>query len=375
MTESQINYNSKWLVFQKITIAIAIIIFLKPLLFGEEPFFKHLITGLWVSSASDDNPEMIYIDEDKFSVLLDNHLYAYPWFLNNDFIMLPTRLGEKGIRYKLKDNRLTLEWDNGETTEYVKSPANNTLDHILAKHDINIELPSLHHFNVIENLKYYSSVIIAKNNNGDMEYYVDNNRTDLNELKDILSVRKKAINTFERNNYSVLLQIDKNIPMSKIMELRNEVSWTTLNYGYAGYPEDGQISKLYYDRTAILVNITPPDKPEIDKTFYANTGINVITINVNNFKNSMELSPDILKEQLVSSKYMVVIEYNKVTSYQDYIKILGLVHRSIYSMRNDMAMEMHCVPYEVLGESLKSNINRIYPFAISEKYLSDSYEK
>jgi biopolymer transport protein ExbD len=363
---------SNIMVKQKTIFAVAMFIALNPLLFGGEPISKEHITGLWVRSTSDNNPEMIYIDEDKFSVLLNNSVYVYPWFLSNDFIMLPSRLGERGIKYKLKENRLTLEWDSGETTKYLKSPANNTLDDIVLRYGLNVELPTLIHYKVIENLNYYSTITVTRSKNGSIEYYVDYKRIDLNDLNYILSVRKGKINTFERNSYAVLLQIDKNIPMSIILELRNKIAWTTLNYGYVGYPDDEQLSELIFNRNAIMVKMPPPDKPETDKSLYTNTGINFITINVDNLKNSMESLPDLFKEQLAPSKYMVSIEYNKDTSYEDYIKILGLVHGTIYSLRNDLSMEMYNVPYEDLGERLKLHIRGISPIAIAEKYLPGS---
>lgn len=342
----------------------------RTLIFAGDQTLNDSIQGFWISSNPGGNPEMLFVNKSVIHALIQGEIYEHPLRIDNNKIILLDRRTDKGIGFKLSHDILVLEWDNGTKTKYIKSSANNSLAESLINRNLQIDLPVLHHYSILKNNTNYITISLLYNQNGEVEYYIDTVKTNLLNITDEVIKRKMSKNQLTRSSFGINFQIDVNINMTDVINLRKELAWATLNYAYSGYANDeDKISPLLADRLALIIKMPPPDKPEFNNSIYSNAGYNIVKINVQDIGNSKELKKykNIIKNKIESGQYIILVEYESASCFEDYINTISFLHNCIYELRNDFSISSTSIPYKLLGKTFQKEIDLVYPLSIIER--------
>jgi hypothetical protein len=331
------------------------------------------LQGLWVKQSNDEFSNKLYINGSVFSFSDGIEIRDFLLQIEDDVLLLSTNNGSAltKLRYTLKGNELSLWWTQKESTTYVHSDAANTLDHYLAQNQMDLNLPYLFQYRLLDQEDLMCRVGLGKDTGDGPVLTFNGKSVTLGELTALVESEKERVFMLDQNRFTVMFLVDRDIPMSQLDQVRQELRKTgSLHIAEGGYPHgDFGLSPLLF-HTVGLPRLLPPlnarilDKKEIEKL-----GSNIHTMDLsarNITPRDLDHDLKIFIEDHGDGKYVILLEYDKDIPYGQYVESVDLVWKTIYSFRNKLAMERYNVHYDKLGGDIQREIRKAYPIALTE---------
>lgn len=331
------------------------------------------MSGLWVKQTKDDFSTTLYIDGSIFSFLEGIEIRDFLLKVEKDILVLSTSESSAGtrLRYSLKGNELRLWWTQNQSSTYIRSDASNTLDHYLTQNGMDLDLPYLFQYRLMEHEDLICRVGLGKDRGNGLALTFNGKPVTLKELTVLIENEKERVFMLDQSRFTVMFLVDRDIPMSELHNVRQELRRTgSLHIAEGGYPHgDLKLSPLLY-HTVGLPRLLPPqgakmlDKKEMDKL-----GGQLFTIDLA-ARNTTPREVDEDLRKFISDnddgKYVISLEYDGAIPYGQYVETVDMVWKTVYSFRNRLAMDRYNVPYDKLGEDVQKEIRKAYPMALSE---------
>lgn len=200
------------------------------------------LKGMWINESNSTFGKYILFEDTKFSLLEQTHiLKEYPYQISDNKILLDLPNKEKAVlKYKLTDNGLKVWWGNTEYSTYRKSTKDNTLDDYFTDLNLQVSLPTLTNYKIIERPELCINIIITNGN-----YYVNDSKTTFEDLENKIIDAKSTINTLYELYVTTCIYVDTNASMSLLTDLKQILRKNDLlKICYMGFAEDNKVSKL-----------------------------------------------------------------------------------------------------------------------------------
>jgi hypothetical protein len=65
-------------------------------------------------------------------------------------------------------------------------------------------------------------------------------------------------------------------------------------------------------------------------------------------------------------KYVISLKYDGDIPYGQYVETVDMIWKTVYSFRDQLAMEKYNASYDKLGDAIQREIRKTYPMAMSE---------
>ena len=331
------------------------------------------LQGLWIKQTKNDFSNALYIRNSSFSFSEGIEIRDFKLKVDSDALVLSKLEGTPGIRlqYRMDGEKLILWWNKVQSTTYVRSASGNTLDHYLAQARQDIDLPYISHYRLIEPEESICRLGFGKILEGQNTVTFNGKVVSLKEVTGLIEKEREKVFLLDQKSFTVMFMVDKDLPMSQVDKVRQELRKTgSLRIAEGGYPHgDLELSPLIYHAVG-LPRLLPPlnakilDKKEMDKL-----GGNLHTIDLT-LRNTTpgEVSEGLRKfiGNHSDGKYVISLEYDGAIPYGQYVETVDMVWKIVYSFRNKLAMDRYSVSYDKLGDDLQREIRKAYPIALSE---------
>jgi len=331
------------------------------------------LSGLWIKQTKDDFSNTLYIDGSIFSFSEGIEIRDFLLQVEDDVLVLSTGEGSAGtrLRYSLRGNELSLWWTQNHSSTYVLSDAANTLDQYMSQNKMDLNLPYLFQYRLLDQENLMCRVGLGKDRGDGLTLTFNGKPVTLKELATLIENEKERVFMLDQNRFTVMFLVDRDISMSELDRVRQELRRTgSLHIAEGGYPHgDLKLSPLLY-HTVGLPRLLPPlgaktlDKKEMEKL---GGKLHIIDLTARN------TTPRDVDEGLrkfigdnSDGKYVISLEYDGAIPYGQYVETVDMVWKTVYSFRNRLAMDRYNVPYDKLGEDLQREIRKAYPMALSE---------
>jgi biopolymer transport protein ExbD len=335
------------------------------------------LTGLWeVSSEADGDAELIQITGDKFCYLAGpEDVREYFWKLDGDYLILFTNMGEKGtsLRVDVENGILTIWWSDNVSRTYGKTGLENTADLVLREVDLEIDLPVVSNFRILDR-SLTRNLFIGYDKKGDVASWFQWESIEINKIGSAIESHQSGVNKLDQPKMTTVLWVDKDMPMGTVVEVKGKLREIgALKIADAGYPHDiaGYVSPLLYSSVGLPRVLPPMDAETLDKEDLEKDGVNIFTIDLSARNTTpAEIYRDLetFFEKYNKDKYVFSLEYDKDIPYGQYIETVDMIFSMVYSYRNKLALKMHNVPYTELGADLQKEIRKSYPMVLSEAW-------
>ncbi len=322
--------------------------------------------GMWTNTSNTTYGMKVLFENTKFSVLDENiMLKEYPYQLQGNYIILSLP-GKKTIelKYEVVNNQLKIWWNDAEYSLYEKSNYTNSLNYYLADYDINIDLPVLENYKLLQRRELCINVVMA-----DDKIYVNKKLTNYDDLKEILLQEKSKINQLDHDIITINIFADKNLSMdymNKLNQTLREIG--LLKVAHMGKVTDPKISKLQRGFIGMPKKLPPLVGIEIlDKKDIVKKGITFFEIDATNKKNTPEnLKPKFKEAVLSSEKYIADLYYDETTILSAYIGYQDMARSVIYEFREEYSFKKYNMSYNDLSSVQQKEIKKKFPLIISE---------
>ena len=331
------------------------------------------LSGLWIKQTENDYSEAILIQESSFSFSEGIEIRDFHLKVESDALVLSQREDSPGTRlqYQMDEQKLVLWWNKEQSTTYIRSVAENTLDHYLAQSKQDIDLPYISKYRLMEPEQSICRIGFGKNHGGANAVTFNGKTVSLQEVAGLVEMEREKVFFLDQNSFTVMFLVDKGIPMSQVDDVRQELRKTgSLHIAEGGYPHgDIELSPLIYHAVG-LPRLLPPlnaitlDKKSIDKL---GDRLHIIDLSARN-TTPQDLDVGLKKfiEDNSDGKYVISLEYDGAIPYGQYVETVDMVWKTVYSFRNVLAIERYNIPYDKLGDDLQREIRKAYPMALSE---------
>ncbi|MGC9344552.1 MAG: M56 family metallopeptidase, partial [Bacteroidales bacterium] len=332
------------------------------------------LPGLWIKESEDNFADMLHFTPDRFSYSEGNEVRTYYWRLNegNLGLSMDRNVPATDIEYELDGDVLTIWWNDSQSSLYRKSRLENTLDLFLKNQDSEIDLPVISQFRIMEDEKFISRVYIGYDPSGNVSISLEGKKIELEDLGDrVTQIRHTKGTRLDMNKHTMMLYIDKEIPMKEVDKVRMEFrKASSLKIAEAGYPDQDsyEVSELMYHKVALPRLLPPLDAKILEKEDLFFKGIQVLSIELSaNKSNTSDLALSIhdFIEKNADGKYVLSLEYGEDIPYGEYLEAVDLVYRVVYDFRDELAKEKYQLPYDQLAESLQKEVRQAYPMMLS----------
>ena len=333
------------------------------------------LEGLWVKQSNDDFSKTLFIQNDRFSFTEGLEIREYFIRSEQGALILSEREGAKGVtlRYEYSGNDLTLWWNDSQGTQYKKSNSGNTLDHLLASQEMNMALPYISQYRLMENDHLINRISLDYDKQGKRELSFNGKSIQLSELSNHIEEEKSKLNKLDLGHLTALFLIDREMPMSEVDLVRQELRRiNTLHFAEGGYPQgDIDLSPLLYHVVALPRLLPPLNAKALDKKEVEKTGGKVHTIDLS-ARNTTPKDVDNNLQQFIRNneggKYVISLEYDEEIPYGQYVEVVDMVYSVVYKFRKELALKKYQAPYDQLGDNLQREIRKAYPMALSEAW-------
>lgn len=331
------------------------------------------LSGLWVKQAKDDFSNTLYIDGGIFSFSEGIEIRDFLLQVEEDVLVLSTREGSTGtrLRYSLKGNELSLWWTQNQSSTYLLSDAANTLDQYLIQNKMDLDLPYLFQYRLMDQENLMCRVGLGKDRADGLILTFNGKRVTLKELAALIESEKERVFMLDQDRFTVMFLVDRDMPMSELDKVRQELRRTgSLHIAEGGYPHgDLKLSPLLYHAVGLPRLLPPLGAKILDKKEMGKLGGNLYIIDLS-ARNTTPRDVDEGLRKFIGDnsdgKYVISLEYDGAIPYGQYVETVDMVWKTVYSFRNRLAMDRYNVPYDKLGEDLQREIRKAYPMALSE---------
>jgi len=330
------------------------------------------LAGLWIKESMDDFSPKLYVKEGTLSFTEGIEIRDFHLQVRADALVLSTTEGSAGtsLRYTLDGNSLKIWWTQDQFSTYIHSNAPNTLDHFLAQHGMDLELPYLSQYRLLGNENLMCRVGLGKEEDGTMVLTFNGKSVTLDELFSLVEAEKERVFMLDQNRFTILFLADQDVPMEQMDNVRQELRRNgSLHIAEGGYPHgDIHLSPLLYHAVA-LPRLLPPLKAKIlDKQEIEKAGGKVCTIDLS-ARNTTPAEVDRKLQEFIQTnqgKYVISLEYDGAIPYGQYVETVDMVWKVVYRFRKELALQKYSASYDMLGEDLQKEIRMMYPMALSE---------
>jgi hypothetical protein len=339
------------------------------------PLAEKDLSGLWIKQTRDDFSNVIHFSSDLFSYMDGDLVTEYYWKMDQGELVLSHRKGSGGIRLKadVTGDELTLWWNDLKGTTYRKTGALNTMDHFLASQGMAIDLPYISQFRLMEKQSLYYRIALGYADDGSKVLTFNGKRIDYPDLAERVEKERMKHNKLDVAKLTALLYVDRNMPMSEVVKLKEELRKVhSLKIADAGYPQgDLKVSPLLYHAVALPRILPPTDAEIMDKDDVQKKGIEIFVIDLSARNTNPRDVQKGLSEFIRANdggKYVYSLEYDGSIPYRQYLESVDLVFNVVYSFRNELAMKKYQTSYSELGDDLQKEIRQAYPMVLSEAW-------
>jgi hypothetical protein len=265
-------------------------------------------------------------------------------------------------------------WTDLGATPYHKTGFDNTLDLFLDGQGLEIELPMISKYRILEKQDLVYKICLGIDNGGQTALTFNGEKIQISLLAGKVEAERAKHNKLDVNKLTGVLYVDKNVAMEEIDKIRMALrEINALKLADAGYPHKSgvEVSPVLY-HTVALPRVLPPldakilEKEEVEKM---GTAIHVIDLSARN------TTPAAVHKGLAEfirqhdgGKYVFSLEYDPEFPYGQYLEVVDMVFSTVYEFRDKLAMREHGVGYMELGPDLQQKIRKAYPMVLSEAW-------
>lgn len=331
------------------------------------------LSGLWIKKTQDDFSKTLFINGSSFSYSEGIDIRDFHMQLEKDALVLSQRSGAKGsrLRYSISGDELSLWWNDSGSSTYVRSTAGNTLDHFLAQNKLEMDLPHISKYRLMEPEESLCRIGFGKENGGGWAVTFNGQAVELQEVAGLVEREREKVFFLDQKSFTVMFLVDKGVPMLQVDKVRLELRKTgALRIAEGGYPQgDLELSPLIYHAVGLPRMLPPMDALTLDKKELEKRGGNIHTIDLS-ARNTTPGDVDEALQSFISKskdgKYVISLEYDGAIPYGQYVEAVDMVFKVVYRFREELSQEKYNASYDGLGDELQRQIRRAYPLALSE---------
>jgi len=331
------------------------------------------LSGLWIKQSDDNFSKALYIEDGKFSYMDGTEIMQFDAELQKGVILLNN--GDQfPMKYELSGDELRFAWNKETDIRYKRSLALNTLDQFQLDHGLELNLPYISQYRLLEKEELIYRIGIGLDNEGKAIYTFNGKSISIKDLPSMVKNEKSRLSLPEQQSLIGLFLIDKEVPMSMVNEARGELRKIDALYiAEGGYPQgEIHLSPLLYHSVALPRLLPPMDAKVLDKEAVEQVGGIVHTIDLS-AKNSTPRDVDQNLQKFIGDnkggKYVLSLEFDDQIPYGQYVETVDMIFNVIYRFRKELALERYKVPYDQLGDDLQREIRKAYPMALSESLV------
>jgi len=362
--------SGKWAqlkAFAIVPILLAAFFFFTDMTSRNEDFsFKEPVTensnqliGSWISNKTGINViQFVEIKNDElltFKTTGDNNIVIndYSWDVRKRQLILSNEKIKEKVNYSLENNKLTIDWGKNNKVTYIRNDEKNSytlMDDGFQK----LNLP------YATQLKPYKKgmVLCTITLSGD-KLSIDGKSLHFSELESYMIKLRSSADQSKVAKMVVLMNIDKDAKMEYVDQIKTALrNANTLKLGYLAKLK-GHSGTDYM----ALFNLLPPmDAILIEDVDLDKKGIALFEIG----EKYNDFSKELADFTRYKKKYVMLYEYNDNTSYEDYIKTIDLVYKTINRLRSEKAFFDNKNYNELNFEEQKTYRER-YPITLTMK--------
>ncbi len=324
------------------------------------------LKGMWNNTNDKTYGIKVLFEKSKFSVIDDKIiLKEYPYQIQGNQILLSLPGNETiELKYEVVNEQLKIWWNEAEYSLYEKSEYNNTLDDYLSHLNVEIDLPVIKKYWLLQRQDLCIDVAMIGN-----QIYVNKKSTSYTDLKEALIREKNKINQLDQKLITIRVFADKNLSMEYMNKLNQSLREIgLLKIAHVGKVNDPKVSKLQVGYIGMTKKIPPLVGIEVlEKEEIIKKGITLFEIDATNSENTPEkVKPKFKEAVLNSEKYITDLYYDKTTIFNTYIGYQDMARSVIYEFRESYSMEKYNLKYDDLSLIQQKEIKKKYPLIISE---------
>lgn len=338
----------------------------------EKQLSKAELRGLWIKKSEDPFSKIVHFDNDLMSYFSGDLINSSSWTTSKGMIKLNPEDPGNAIELKAEKtgNTLVIWWNDTRSSLYEKSTAENTLDHFLKKQDMELDLPSISQFRMMENEDLVYKICMGLKD-GKPAVSFNGLPVELNDLPVLMEKERSKHSKIDVKSLTGMLFIDNNMPMKEVDRLKKSLrEIKALKIADSGYPlGEKKVSSLLYHQVALPRLLPPADVELMDKNDMKKKGMKIMEIVLSSEnESSIDLYTD-LKDfisKYSDEKYLLSLEYDEDIPYERYIETVDMVFNVVYEFRDELAREEYGLPYASLGGDLQKKIRKAYPMMLTE---------
>ena len=265
-------------------------------------------------------------------------------------------------------------WTALAATAYQKTGFDNTLDLFLDGQGLEIQLPVISKYRILEKQDLVYKICLGPDKGGQTALAFNGEKIQMSQLAGKVEAERAKHNKLDVNKLTGVLYVDKNVPMKEIDKIRMALrKINALKLADAGYPHKSgvEVSEVLYHTVALPRLLPPLDAKILEKEKVINSGTAIYVINLS----ARNTTPaDVHKgltefiRQHDGGKYVFSLEYDREIPYGQYLEAVDMVFSTVYEFRDKRAMKEHGVGYLELGPDLQQHIKKAYPMVLSEAW-------
>jgi hypothetical protein len=339
----------------------------------EAPLADVDLQGLWIGQTRENINHSLLISENHFFYAEGVEIRDFNMRVGQGELILSEAPGrrETALRFEVSGNRLSLWWKDDHSSTYFRSDTENTLDHLLTKLELQVKLPYISQYRLLENETKIYRLGMEIKEGGDVILSFDGQPIQLSDLSGLVENKKDQLNKIDQGSLTAIFLADMQVPMAEVDKVRFELrNIGALHIAEGGYPQgDLNLSPLIYHAVALPRLLPPLNAKVLEKKEMEKLGGKLFTIDLE-ARNSTPLDVDEGLRKFIGShedgKYVISLEYDGDIPYGQYVESVDMVWKTVYIFRNRLAMEQYNVPYDKLGDDIQREIRKAYPIAMSE---------
>jgi len=333
--------------------------------------------GLWKKAGEEKAARIMLFRGNKVSLLENGSgIREYYWRTEGGQIILSGSRDGQGtsLNFDANHKQMKIWWNDIGATTYQKTAFDNTLDLFLDKQGMDIQLPVVSKYRILEKQDLVFKICLGFDKGGKIALTFNNEKIGMDQLEGKVNAERASHNKLDVNKLTGVLYADKNMPMEEVAGLRQLLrEINALKLADGGYPHKSgmEVSPVLYHTVALPRILPPLDAKLMDKEDVKKMGTALYEIDLSS-RNSTPA--DVHKgltefiKQHDGGKYVFSLEYDGKIPYGQYIEAVDMVFSVVYEFRDKLAIKEHGVRYTELGTDLQKKIRKVYPMVLSEAW-------
>ncbi|MBS2098690.1 M56 family metallopeptidase [Carboxylicivirga linearis] len=321
------------------------------------------LIGSWISNETGINViQFVEIKNDElltFKTTGDNNIVIndYSWDARKRQLILSNEKIKEKVNYSLENNKLIIDWGKNNKVTYIRNDEKNSytlMDDGFQK----LNLPYATQLNPYKKEMVLCTITLS----GD-KLNVDGKSVRFSELENFMVKLRSTADQSKVAKMVVLMNIDKDAKMEYVDQIKTALrKANTLKLGYLAKLK-GHSGTDYM----ALFNLLPPmDAILIEDVDLDKKGIALFEIE----KDYKDFGSKLSKHARDNKKYVMLYSYSNNTSYEDYIKTIDLVYKTINSLRKEKAFFQGDNYAELSYEEQKA-YREMYPISLTMRNIDE----